>query len=171
MAINASLVLAACLLLAGAARADEAAQPLPAIGDAVYKGLVGKALDAVPMDPNERVTLQRTSAVVSGTLTGRSLSAWAGLTHPILLIAGAVWGLFSASNIQPAQAKAKPGATRAVAPVEPVESVEPVEPVQVAQSQVALLTAPPDSANGNQHGVAESLGIVDQRHDLRLEAQ
>jgi len=99
----------------------------------VYKGLVGKALDAVPMDPDERIVLQRTSAVVSGTLTGRSLAAWAGLTNPILIIAGLAWGLFSASNINAAETTAKPGTNRA----EPPLAIEPGSTV------VMLLTGPP----------------------------
>lgn len=132
MPIKRSIVLAACLLLAIPARAEDAPQPLPAVGDVVYKGLVGKALDAVPMDPNERMVLQRTSAVVSSTLTGRSLSVWAGLTNPFLLIAGLVWGLYSASNIKAAETNAKPDATR----------VEPREPIETAPPQVALVIAP-----------------------------
>lgn len=108
MLIDRSIVLVACLLLAFSARAQDAAPqphplPLPAIGDAVYKGVVGKALDAVPMDAEKRTILQRTNAVVSGTLTGRSLTAWAGLTNPLLLIAGVVWGIYSATNIKAAQ--------------------------------------------------------------------
>jgi hypothetical protein len=111
MLINRSIVLVTCLLLAVSARAQEAAPtpfPLPAIGDAVYKGVVGKALDAVPMDAEKRTILQRTNAIVSGTLTGRSLTAWAGLTNPVLLIAGVVWGIYSATNIKTAQAKVEP---------------------------------------------------------------
>jgi hypothetical protein len=134
-----AIVLAACLLLATAARAEDAPLP-PAVGDVVYKGLVGKALDAVPMDPVERQTLQRTSAIVSGTMTGRTLSAWAGLTNPILLIAGLVWGLFSASNIKVAEARTKPHSIRVAEPLGPPELIEPVE---IGQTQVALLIAPP----------------------------
>ena len=133
MPINRSIILAACLLLAISARAEDAPQPLPAVGDVVYKGIIGKALDAVPMDPDERVTLQRASAVVSGTLTGRSLTVWAGLANPILLIAGVVWGLFSASNIKAAEANAKPDTNR----------VEPPAPIEAGQPQVALLIGPP----------------------------
>lgn len=136
MRINRSIVLAGCLLLAIAARAEDAPQPLPAVGDVVYKGLVGKALDAVPMDPNERVILQRTSAVVSGTLTGRSLSVWAGLglSNPILLIAGVVWGLYSAFNIKAVEANAKPDTKR----------VEPLAPIEAGQTQVVLLSRLPE---------------------------
>jgi hypothetical protein len=99
------------------------------MGDVVYKGLVGKALDAVPMDPDERLVLQRTSAVVSGTLTGRSLAAWAGLSNPLLLIAGLAWGLYSAFNI-----KAEAGDTQDTAPTTPREP---------GSTQVATLSAPP----------------------------
>ena len=133
MPINRSIVLVTCLLLAIPARAEDAPQPLPAVGDVVYKGLVGKALDAVPMDPDERVILQRTNAVVSGTLTGRSLMVWAGLSNPILLIAGLAWGLFSASNIKAAEANAKPDTNR----------VEPLDPIKTGQIQVVLLSATP----------------------------
>ncbi|OGA50246.1 MAG: hypothetical protein A3F74_16770 [Betaproteobacteria bacterium RIFCSPLOWO2_12_FULL_62_58] len=132
MPINRSIVLVTCLLLAIAARAEDAPQPLPALGDVVYKGLVGKALDAVPMDPDERVILQRTNAVVSGTLTGRSLMVWAGLSNPILLIAGLAWGLFSASNIKAAEANAKPDTNR----------VEPLDPIKTGQTQVVLFIGP-----------------------------
>lgn len=72
----------------------------------LYKGLVGNALETVPMDPAQRVTLQRTNAVVSNTWSGRSLSALAKLTHPALLIGGFVWGLWAASNIHPPAATA-----------------------------------------------------------------
>ena len=135
MPIKCSLVLAACLLLAIPARAEDAPQPvpLPAVGDMVYKGFVGKALELVPMDPEERVILQRTNAVVSGTLTGRSLMVWAGLTNPILIVAGLAWGVYSAFNIKAAEANGKPGTNR----------VEPLDPIKAEQPQVALLTGPP----------------------------
>ena len=132
MVISRPVVLAACLLLAIPARAEDAPRPPPDVGDVVYKGVVGKALDAVPMDPDERVALQRTNAVVSGTLTGRSLSVWAGLSNPILLIAGVVWGLYSASNINAADGSAKPDTNR----------LEPVALIEAGQPQVALLIGP-----------------------------
>ena len=140
MPVNRAIVVAACLLLAIPARAEDAPQPPPDVCDVVYKGLVGKALDAVPMDPEERVTLQRTSAVVSGTMTGRSLAAWFGASNPVLLVAGLVWGLFSASNIKVAEPRAKPRSIRLAEPLGPPELVEPVE---VGQTRVALLMPPP----------------------------
>jgi len=119
MPINRVIVLAVCLLAMVGARAEDAAQSLPdPMGDLVYKGLVGKALDAVPMDPNERTVLQRTSAVVSGTLTGRSLAVWAGLTNPIFLVAGLVWGIFSASNIKTAEASAQTSQVNSLMPIQ-----------------------------------------------------
>lgn len=141
MLIQRALILAACLLLAAAARAQDVPEPQPAVSDVVYKGVFGKVLDAVPMDPDERVTLQKTGAVVSGATTGRSLALWAGLTHPVFLIAGAVWGLFSASNIKTADARSKPAASR-VALSDSVETAPP------ARDQVALLAVPPEDAKG-----------------------
>lgn len=132
MPINRSAVLAACLVLALPARAEEMPEAVPDLPDVVYKGVVGKALDAVPMDPEERANLQRGSAVVSGTLGGRSLAVWAGVSNPILLIAGFVWGLYSASNIKAAESNPKPDADR----------VEPQAPVSPGPTQFALLTEP-----------------------------
>jgi len=142
MPISRAIFLSACLLLATAARAQEDDPPPPAaVSDVLYKGVVGKVLDAVPMDPEERVTLQRTGAVVSGTLTGRSLSAWSGLTHPILWVAGFAWGLVSASNIKAEPPAAKPVTTPLV--------VSP-ELLGITPIQVAALTAPPAEAQGNE---------------------
>jgi hypothetical protein len=76
----------------------------------VYKGLVGNALDAIPMDPSKRLDLQRTNAVVGNTLMGRSLAVFVGLSNPVLLLGGFVWGVWAAANIKPANAGANPGA-------------------------------------------------------------
>lgn len=67
----------------------------------IYKGLIGNILDTVPMDPVNRVDLQRTNALVSNTFSARSLSVLLGLSNPILMIGGLVWGLWAASNIDP----------------------------------------------------------------------
>ncbi|MEQ1774014.1 MAG: hypothetical protein ABL891_09550 [Burkholderiales bacterium] len=129
MAISRSLVVAALLLLAFSARAQEAAKLPPTVPDVIYKGIVGKALDAVPMNPEKRLVLQRTNAVVSSTFAGRSLAAWAGLSNPVLLAAGVAWGIYSAMNIKAAQADMKPDASR----------IEP-GPVQIAHG-MALMPA------------------------------
>ena len=125
-----SLVLAACLLPAFRAHAQMIPPIPPAVTDAVYKGVVGKALDAVPMDAEKRVVLQRTNAVVSGTLTGRTLSVWAGLTNPVLLVVGVVWGIYSATNIKAPTVNAEPNTIR-------------IDPADGAAIQMALLVGPP----------------------------
>jgi len=70
----------------------------------VYKGVVGNVLDAIPMNPLDRLDLQRTNAVLSSTLFGRSLAVLAGLSNPVLLLGGFAWGMWAASNIKPAKA-------------------------------------------------------------------
>lgn len=116
--------------------AEDAPQSPAAVRDVVYKGVVGKVLDAVPMDAEGRVALQKTGAVVSGTLTGRSISVWAGLSlsNPILLIAGLAWGIYSATHIEPAQAQAKPDAAPALPDVPPGI-------IEATQTRIAVLTA------------------------------
>jgi hypothetical protein len=104
------LIIVTLVLLTNVARAQDAGGRSLAVPDMVYKGIVGKALDAVPMDSEKRVVLQRANAVVSNTLTGRSLAAWAGLSNPILLVAGVAWGIYSAINIKAAPVYAKPDA-------------------------------------------------------------
>jgi hypothetical protein len=74
-------------------------KPSQGFDQVVYKGLVGNALEAVPMDPTQRVNLQRTNAVVSNTLSGRSLTVLAKLTNPAILIGSIAWGLWAAANI------------------------------------------------------------------------
>jgi len=75
---------------------DEPARALP---DIVYKGVVGKVLDAMPLDPSTRTGLQRTNAVVGSAFTARSLGALMGLGGPLLTVAGLIWGIFSARHI------------------------------------------------------------------------
>ena len=71
----------------------------------VYKGLLGNVLDGVPMDPSDRLSLQRTNAVVSSTFLGRSLAVLAGLSDPVLLLGGFAWGVWAATNIRAAEAE------------------------------------------------------------------
>jgi len=80
-----------------------AAVPTGEVSDIVYKGMVGKALDLVPLEPATRTGLQQVSTVVSSSFAGRSLAALTGLGGPLLTLAGLVWGLFSAHKIGNAQ--------------------------------------------------------------------
>lgn len=85
------------------AQASPSPSPSPSsvIPDLVYKGVVGKALDAVPMDPENRRSLQRGNAVVSGTLAGRALgAALLGGANPVFGLVGLAWGMYSAYNIK-----------------------------------------------------------------------
>ena len=75
--------------------------------DVLYKGMLGKALDFVPMNPDNRVTLQQTSSVISGSLTGRMLAGLFSIANPIAMVAGLAWGVFSAKNIEPAPVQDK----------------------------------------------------------------
>jgi len=96
------------LKLADAAWADGVVHA-PVIADAspqkleqlIYKGVIGNVLDTLPIDPAKRVDLQRTSAVISNTFSGRTLSVVLGLSNPVLIIGGLAWGLWAASNIRP----------------------------------------------------------------------
>lgn len=74
------------------------------VPDLLYKGLVGKALDALPINPQAKTALQQTNAIVSSTMAGRSLAAITGLASPVLAVAGLIWGLFAAKNIGTAAA-------------------------------------------------------------------
>ena len=136
------------LLLALAASAsaqdDPPSAPVPGVfsqglDQAVYKGLVGNVLDAIPMDPVQRVDLQRTNAVVSNALFGRSLAALVGLSNPVLLLGGIVWGLWAASNIKPVEA----GANLAALPEQSGGGA-------TRERLVALLLSPQTAAGGAQ---------------------
>src|SRR5688572_29848783 len=72
----------------------------------IYKGVVGNLLDAVPIDPDKRVDLQRTNAVVSSVFSGRTLAVLLGVANPALMVGGLAWGLWSASRIKPVTATA-----------------------------------------------------------------
>ncbi len=66
----------------------------------LYKGVVGNALELLPLEPDVRVDLQRVNAVVSSPLSGRSLALLLGISSPVLIIPGLVWGIWSALNIK-----------------------------------------------------------------------
>jgi hypothetical protein len=105
------LALAVALVLTGMAGAaaheletepfaSTASQPLDQM---IYKGVAGNFLDSVPLDADARVSLQRANAVISNPLSWRSAGILLGITNPVFLIGGLIWGLWSASNIQPAK--------------------------------------------------------------------
>ena len=103
------------LAIATAASAQEYPGAQPGAGvfpqgfdQAVYKGVVGNVLDVIPMNPSKRLDLQRTNAVVGNALLGRTLTVLAGLSNPVLLIGGFVWGVWAASKIRLADSGIKP---------------------------------------------------------------
>ena len=73
----------------------------------LYKGVVGNLLEAVPMDPAQRVELQRGNAVISAPLSARSLALLLGITNPVVLVGGLIWGIWAASRIEAPAVHAK----------------------------------------------------------------
>jgi hypothetical protein len=96
---------------------EQPAEPARGVPDIIYKGIAGKVLDAMPLEPSTRATLQRANAVVSGAATARTIGVLTGLGGPLLTIAGLIWGIFSSRQIEAAPAgDAKPaGDTTVVA--------------------------------------------------------
>lgn len=129
-------ILAGCVLLMTAACvcADDAPVPRVGVDDVLYKGIVGKALDVMPIDPQQRVALQRASAVASGTASGRAVSTWVGWSNPFLLVGGLVWGIFAASNIR---AEAKAARVEATLAPNPVPVVPPAANVATEAERTA----------------------------------
>ncbi len=75
--------------------------------DLIYKGALGKALDFLPMQAEDRVAMQRAGSVVSGTLTGIKLAGLLNIATPIAAVLGFLWGSFSAKNIETAETRNK----------------------------------------------------------------
>ncbi len=69
------------------AKPAEAAHALPVI---VYKGVVGKVLDTMPLKPSTRKALQQTNALVSSSVAARALGALTGFSAPMLTVAGLI---------------------------------------------------------------------------------
>ena len=95
-------------MVAGA-RADEleptlVPSPAKPIDQLIYKGVAGNLLESLDMDAEERVTLQRANAVISSPLSARSLGLLLGISNPVFLVGGLVWGIWAASNIEPPKA-------------------------------------------------------------------
>jgi hypothetical protein len=93
-----------------------APKPPGELPDIVYKGVIGKALDQLPLEPSTRTGLQQANAIISSSFAARSLATLTGVGGPLLTIAGLVWGLFSAQKIS---------------------AMQPAAPKQVAQSTSA----------------------------------
>jgi hypothetical protein len=75
-------------------------------GQVLYKGLVGNLLEAVPLETQDRVQLQRLSSMLSSPLSARSLAVALGIASPPLMVVGLIWGLWSANQINPTGAVA-----------------------------------------------------------------
>ncbi len=113
----------------------EAARGLP---DNVYKGVVGKVLDAMPLEPSTRTALQQANAVVSSTVSAHALGALAGFGGPLLTVAGLIWGVFSSRQI----GAAATGDSKATGAATPAGGPQPAgDAIQTAQDR------PPETLN------------------------
>lgn len=103
---QAPAILSAILLLqsagAGAQTRTEppANEPQAPNAQVLYKGVVGNLLEAMPLEPENRVQLQRLNAVVSNPLSAHSLAVALGIASPPLVLVGLIWGFWSAKQIQ-----------------------------------------------------------------------
>ena len=89
---------------------DKPAEASRGLPDIVYKGVAGKVLDVLPIEPSTRANLQRANSIVSSAFTARSLGALTGIGGPVLTVAGLLWGIFSSRQIEAAPTtEAKPG--------------------------------------------------------------
>ncbi len=100
------LVLGLVFVHIPAASGEELSEPGPAsvsqAAQVIYKGVVGNLLEAAPLESEQRVQLQRMNAVLSNPLSARTLAVALGIANPPLMIAGLIWGLWSASQISSA---------------------------------------------------------------------
>lgn len=140
------------LLAVGAAYGQEQGERppnIPPVSQVIYKGVVGNLLDEMPIDTAKRVDLQRTSAVVSNALSGRSLAVMLGVASPILMVAGLLWGVFAASQINAAPTPATlPGPQPERAGPEPLASAAftSIDVAPIARAEDSLFCAAPDPA-------------------------
>ena len=124
--------------------------PPSSVGQVIYKGVVGNILEAMPLDPEQRVQLQRGNAIINNAFTGRSLAILLGIASPPLMIAGLIWGIWSAINIKAAQTDTR----TALAPSQP--AVQPQEPASAAEPVTASRGEDAASAD-RDHVAAQSL--------------
>ena len=101
------LALAACLVIMGISGApahepeSAPAASLRPLDQMIYKGVGGNLLDTMPIEPEARVNLQRANAVISNPVSWRSVGILMGVTNPVFLVGGLIWGIWSAANIEP----------------------------------------------------------------------
>jgi hypothetical protein len=125
--------------------------PVPAIDQVIYKGVVGNILEAVPLDPEQRVHLQRGNAVLNNTFTGRSLALLLGIASPPLMIVGLIWGIWSAANIKPAQGEAATAGAPAPQPQAEAQQVAaPVQPSNAPSTEAAASESAHVAAQGGE---------------------
>jgi hypothetical protein len=112
----------------------------------IYKGVVGNILEAMPLDPEQRVNLQRGNAVVNNTFTGRTLAVLLGIASPPLMIVGLIGGIWSAAKIKSNQGD--PATSNALVP-------------QAQAEQPAADVQPPDGSSTDQ-AAADSARVAAQ---------
>ena len=104
---------------------DKPATATGMLSDIMQKGVTGKVLDALPIEPATRANLQRANTIVSSAFTARSLGALTGLGGPILTVAGLLWGVFSSRQTEAAptaEAKAPPDTSPVVDAKRPAQT-------------------------------------------------
>jgi hypothetical protein len=129
---------------------DTPARP-KGVDQVLYKGVVGNLLDAVPIDPERRLELQRANAVASSVFSGRSLAVLLGVANPVLMVGGLVWGVWSASKIKPTQTApafqlsqhplVAAAAARAAAVPAPAVAAPPQPPLNIVVDATAAVAA------------------------------
>ena len=171
------LALALLLALGSPAWAQDDPASRPGAGAAsggfdqiVYKGVFGNVLDAVPMDPVERLGLQRTNAVVSSTLFGRSLALLAGFSNPVLLLGGLAWGLWSAVNINPIEAGIKLAANhgRSGSGVAAPERADALPNRSAAMGDAPVNTGPEPVLMVSNSDVNPALHVPSRHHVIKI---
>jgi hypothetical protein len=140
-----TLSFALCATTASAQSASQtSAEPgASSPAQALYKGVLGNLLEAVPLPAADRTELQRLTSAVSSPFSARSLALALGLASPPLMVIGLVWGLWSASQIRQSGTIAF-GDNAAAGPNEntaglPVSAMVPARHVRSAESERVLL--------------------------------
>jgi hypothetical protein len=106
--------------------------PTNSIDQVIYKGVVGNLLEVMPLDPEQRVQLQRGNAILNNAFAGRSIALLLGVASPPLMIAGLIWGIWSATRIKSAPVTVAPTAVRAPEPEVKAQEAAPADGEAVA---------------------------------------